>query len=175
MDQKIDENYKRVVKIKMALMFGIMFSLPFLPMTIMFGWMSSSFVPELQILFYVFLILIICLPLIAYIIGALYANAWYNNFSFELEKEGLRIFSGVITKTQKFIPYEKIQDITVQSGYWERRYGLSTILIETAGSAGYVYKGRVINRPEGVIPGLRDPEPIMDEIKSKMGKGSSGL
>ena len=105
----------------------------------------------------------------------MYAKAWYNNFSFELEKDGIRINSGVITKSQKYIPYEKIQDLTLRSSFWERRYNLSTILIETAGSSAIVYKGRVIQRPEGVIPGLKDPQPLMDEIRSRMGKGSSGV
>jgi len=167
MDQKIDEAFKTVVKIKMALMFGLMFIILLLPMTVMFGIFSSSYFPELRTFFIVFLVVLILVPLIAFLIGSFWANKWWENFSFELENEGVRINAGVITKTQKFIPYKKIQDLTIVSGFWERKYGLSTIQIETAGTAAS-YRG--VAFPEGIIPGLRDPEPIMNEIRARMEK-----
>jgi uncharacterized membrane protein YdbT with pleckstrin-like domain len=139
-------------------------------MTIMLGVFSFGLdILELTTMFYVLLVLLILIPLIAFLIGSYWANKWWENFSFELENEGVRINAGVITKTQKFIPYKKIQDLTIVSGFWERRYGLSTIQIETAGTAGS-YRGRA--SPEGVIPGLRAPEPIANEIRARMEKNN---
>ena len=168
MDQRIDEDYKKLLRFKaivsfsaitiLALLILSLFFLPFEPI--------SDFITTTVIILGVLLALLISI----YFLSAIYANKWYENFSFELQNEGIQINSGVITKSRKFIPYKRIQNLEIKSGFWDRRYGLSTILIETAGhSSGYTGTWA---QAEGMMPGLRDPEPILKEIRARMEKSS---
>ena len=139
--------------------------------TILLGVFSLNLFPPvsgLQTAFYILLGLLIVIPILCFTIASVWAVKWFENYSYELEDTGVRINSGVITKRQKFIPYNKIQHLELVRGFLERRYGLSTIEIETAGYMG-VQRGP-FSRPEGEVPGLREPEPIMDEIRALMGK-----
>ena len=37
---------------------------------------------------------------------------------------------------QKFIPLDKIQDITIQQNWLQKKFGICNVVIETAGQAG---------------------------------------
>ncbi len=166
MDQKIDESYKKVLRIK-ALATLFVFSIFLIIMPIM--WIVIESVMGMSIfgnLPYIFLGIFGGVLIIGVFIILSYINAWYNNYSFDLEDQGVRITSGVFTKSQKIIPYKKIQNLEVRSGIFDRRYGLSTILIETAGTK-MVYRSG-LSLAEGIIPGLREPQPIMDQIRKRM-------
>jgi membrane protein YdbS with pleckstrin-like domain len=108
--------------------------------------------------------LIIC-AIVCLTTASIWAAKWFKNFSYELDNKGVVINSGIITKSRKFIPYNKIQNLEIISGFIERRYGLSTIQLQTASAMG-------IDRNSTVIPGLRNPDPIADEIRARMEKVS---
>ena len=162
MPQKVDEEYKSVLRLTSTIRMLPMTVIPLGMLIVLYS------VTGLTTVSWVFLGILFALAAVSIFMIIWYPSMWYDNYSFDLEENGVKINSGVITKSEKFIPYDKIQDLTIQSGYWERRYGLSTILLETAGAAGG-YQGRYY-RPEGIIPGLRDPQPIADEIRAKMSK-----
>ncbi len=159
---QIDEDYKKVLRITGLIRMIAITAVPLIIMIVIYSIIGYDL--------FVIVFLGIFFALVAFSIFMViwYPTVWYNNFSFELDQSGVKINSGVITKNERFIPYDRIQDLTIQSGYFDRRYGLSSIFIETAGSSPS-YQGRYY-RPEGVIPGLRNPQPIVDEIKAKMGK-----
>jgi membrane protein YdbS with pleckstrin-like domain len=163
---KMDEDYIKVIKIKMLLMWILMFCLPLIPAVVGLGIVSHMIegvidLPYIEVMFWVFLVILIAAPFLSLLIAGWWGRKWYENFEYELEPEGVKLQSGVWRKVRKFIPYNRIQDLAITQGVWERRYELSTILIETAGYGGGLY-------PEGVIPGLKNPEPVMDAIRSKM-------
>jgi membrane protein YdbS with pleckstrin-like domain len=103
--------------------------------------------------------------------SSIWADKWFENFSYDLDDKGVVINSGVITKSRKFIPYNKIQNLEIISGFIERRYGLSTLQLQTA-SMMNVYRGPYSRGSEGQIPGLRYPDPVADEIRARMEKVS---
>ncbi len=163
---QVDEDFVKVIRAKMIVTWLLAFVLPLVPMIIMFGFVTNMIPGWLGLdwmnTVFIVLIVILCVaPIIAILLGTWWGKKYWENYDYELEVEGIRIKAGVITKVNKFIPYKRIQDLAIRQSYWERRYGISSILIETAGYGGGLY-------PEGVIPGLKDPEPVMDKIRSKM-------
>jgi membrane protein YdbS with pleckstrin-like domain len=80
----------------------------------------------------------------------------YNNFMYEIDKDGLKIASGVIFKHQVSLPYEQIQNVNIERTLLDRIFGFSRISIETAGSAVPAGTGTGVlkAKSEAYIPGL---------------------
>ncbi len=112
-------------------------------------------------------------------INRAYLSAYYKAFSYAIFEDKIVINHGVFTKTRATIPYSRIQNINIVSGVFDRMYKTFTIKIETAGAsaaAASTQSGHI--RPEGYIPGLKDPQVIENKINEMMTKYSqipSGL
>ena len=79
----------------------------------------------------------------------------YNNFTYEIDKDGLTLENGVIHKKLVSLPYEQIQNVNIERSVLDRLLGLARISIETAGSAATTGAGGMLKaRAEAVIPGL---------------------
>jgi putative transcriptional regulator len=132
-----------------------------------------NFDPEF--LFDLFLILTLVCVLLPYIIIALisawYFSAYVRNFSYLIEESNIIINHGVFTKVRVTIPYRRIQNINITNGVFDRMFKTYTVKIETAGSSavGTGSKSRAL-RPEGYIPGLKDPHVIENKINEMIGK-----
>ncbi|QJB69838.1 PH domain-containing protein [Parasphingorhabdus halotolerans] len=61
--------------------------------------------------------------------------AW-SRFSYTVGAEDLRIQSGVLSRNNRSIPYERIQDVNVEQKLIARFLGLAKVKIETGGSGG---------------------------------------
>ncbi len=113
------------------------------------------------------------------IIGYFYLSAYVGTFAYKIKENTLVIHHGVFTKTKATIPYSRIQNINIVNGVFDRMFKTFTVKIETAGStaaAASAQSGKV--RPEGYIPGLKNPNIIGKKIKEMMTKYSqvpSGL
>jgi putative membrane protein len=153
--QKIDPEYVKVCRVWTALVFlfiFIIFSLLFF----FFSFISGS-----GAMFYIALGILgtILLPL-----SLLYAfpisQKYTESFSVQLDEDGISINSGILNKSRKFIPYNKIQGLQLTSGLIERHWGLSSMRIETA--AGIL--------PKAIMPilGLRNPDKLIEEIHMRM-------
>ena len=104
----------------------------------------------------------------------LYNTAYVKNFSYKISEDHLVIKHGVLTKIVATIPYSRIQNINIVNGVFDRIFKTFTVKIETAGSsaaAASAQKG--IIRPEGYIPGLKNPKIIEKKIKEMMTKFSA--
>lgn len=66
------------------------------------------------------------------------AQAWppieYRRFSYALEDDHIEIRHGVVWRTVTSVPKSRVQHIDVAQGPLERRYGLATLSIYTAGT-----------------------------------------
>ncbi len=117
--------------------------------------------------------------LMAGVCGAqsLYSAAFIRTFRYGVSTDSIIIQSGVFTKDTSTIPFSRIQNIKITHGVFDRRYGLFTVKVETAGSSGPVQGGGQ-HRAEGYLPGLRDPHIIEQKMKEQIAKFSkipSGL
>ncbi|NHI91773.1 MAG: helix-turn-helix domain-containing protein [Candidatus Lokiarchaeota archaeon] len=118
-----------------------------------------------------FLIFILIVPTVTWIIGTkLYQNKYVENFSYKLTSSHLLINQGVFTKNEITIPYSRVQNINILNGIFDRKFGIYTILIETAGKSAIPSSGSGYARPEGYIPGLKDPFKFEKELKEMLDK-----
>lgn len=69
------------------------------------------------------------------IFGGRYVKRYYENLFCQLTTRALHFKKGVWFHTEKTIPLDKIQDLTFKEGPILRRFGLSYLLIETAGQS----------------------------------------
>ena len=104
----------------------------------------------------------------------LWALGTHHFFRYELRNEGLRKESGIIWKTYSTIPYSRIQNIDIKRGLFDRIFGLSRLLVQTAGSGNPHY-----GYAEGIFPGLtaETAEKLRDDIIKRVNtsKTSQGL
>ena len=120
------------------------------------------------------------IPFIALIlVFSVYYSAYVKKFSYKISEDKIIINHGVFTRTRATIPYSRIQNINIVNGVFDRMFKTFTVKIETAGSsaaAASAQSGHI--RPEGYIPGLKDPHIIEKKINEMLTKYSqipSGL
>ncbi len=96
----------------------------------------------------------------------LWAVLFYNRYIYYVGRDGVYINRGVFFKSNRMIPYERIQHISVTRGPLMILFGLSDLNIFTAGTAslGSSAASRGMFGAEGYIPGLRDPEPLRRQV-----------
>ncbi|RYZ61950.1 MAG: hypothetical protein EOO14_03700 [Chitinophagaceae bacterium] len=81
----------------------------------------------------------IALTLGVALIGLFYYLWIENSFpflAFAIREKDILLQSGWIVRTVKHCPFNRIQNCSVQSGPLERRFGLASLVIYTAGSGG---------------------------------------
>src|SRR6056297_2753263 len=69
------------------------------------------------------------------IFGSIYLNRYFDNLYCELTTRALHFKEGVLFTTERTIPLDKIQDLTFKEGPLLRYFGLSSLMIETAGNS----------------------------------------
>ena len=115
-------------------------------------------------------IIILIVPIIALILGEVYARMAYNRWFYEFTPDNLKIEKGIVWKKYSNIPYSKIQNVDIHRGILARMLGFSSIMIQTAGYS--IQRGGMA---EGSIPavGQEDSEKIRDFLMKKL-KSSKG-
>lgn len=58
----------------------------------------------------------------------------YLSWGFAMEEDELHVEHGVLTRTRTAVPFGRVQHIDVQQGPIERRYGVGTLVLHTAGT-----------------------------------------
>ncbi|MBY9007837.1 MAG: PH domain-containing protein [Candidatus Lokiarchaeota archaeon] len=112
------------------------------------------------------------------VLSSAFYSAYVRKFSYNITGDKIIINHGVLTRTRATLPYSRIQNITIVNGIFDRMFKTFTVKIETAGSSGAAggQGGKI--RPEGYIPGLKDPYEIENKINEMLTKYSqipSGL
>src|SRR5688572_3369721 len=57
----------------------------------------------------------------------------WRNFSFRVGAREIRIDSGLLSRTHRSIPFDRIQDVTIEQGLLARALGLARVRFETGG------------------------------------------
>ncbi|MEX0918661.1 MAG: PH domain-containing protein [Candidatus Paceibacterota bacterium] len=135
-----------------------------IPIFILSGWASMPFLAiasslNIKISLAFVLISLFLLFCLFFVFCFLWAKLTYHFYRYELTEDGFRKELGVIWKTYVTIPYDRIQNVDIYRGIWDRILGLSTLNIQTAGASGRVTS-------EGRLPGLRHTvaEELRDEV-----------
>jgi uncharacterized membrane protein YdbT with pleckstrin-like domain len=67
-----------------------------------------------------------------YILHNVYIILWKSNYDFKFMPEYIFLHTGIIAKSEKHVPYNTLQDVTVSQGVIERMFGLASVMIENA-------------------------------------------
>lgn len=89
--------------------------------------------------------------------GQHYSKRYVRNLECELSDQVLRFQKGSFFQTEKTIPLDKIQDLTMVSGPLLRRFNLTIIRIETAGKSQN-------NLSEMTLIGIKDPIAFKNDL-----------
>ena len=60
----------------------------------------------------------------------------WKNFSFSVGQREIRIDSGLLSRTHRSLPFDRIQDVTIEQNPLWRALGMARVRFETGGSAG---------------------------------------
>lgn len=112
----------------------------------------------------------VSLPFVVVVVTRVYMGKYVSSFKYKLTNSAIEILQGVFTKNKVTIPYSRVQNVNVVNGIFDRIFGLYTVLIETAGISGIQAQGGKIGRPEGYLPGLKNPYEFEAELKQMLDK-----
>jgi len=121
------------------------------------------------------IILFICLG-ISYFIVVIWAGLFFERYLYCIKQDGVYINRGIWFKSNRRIPYERIQHISVTRGPLEILFGIHDLNIFTAGtgSMGSSAGSRGMFGAEGFIPGLTNPKILEQEIWNRVQTLKSG-
>jgi hypothetical protein len=94
----------------------------------------------------------------------------YQAVEYFIENDSLKMQAGVVWKKNITIPYSKITNIDITSGPMQRKFGVATIHVQTAG-----YGGQQGQKPELKINGIKDPIKIRDIIIENIRNSEKGF
>lgn len=86
----------------------------------------------------------------------------WRRFTFRVGPDDIRIDSGVLSRTHRSIPFDRVQDVDIEQGPVARLLGLARVKFETGASAGS-------GADEGVLPviALTRAEALRDHVRAR--------
>lgn len=94
------------------------------------------------------------------IFGKRYVNRYFDNLFCELTTRALHFKKGIWFQTERTVPLDKIQDLTFKEGPFLRYFGLSYLLVETAGQS---VQGVSDMSLTGIIDARKFREMVLDQ------------
>lgn len=104
------------------------------------------------------------------IFGRMYINKYYDALFCELTTRALHFRKGILFKTERTVPLDKIQDLTFKEGPILRYFGLSSLYIETAGQSAQQASDMTLT---GIIDAHNFRAMVMDQRDDVTGYQSS--
>jgi putative membrane protein len=98
------------------------------------------------------------------VVGWFVASKRYEHLEATLTETSIHLKQGYITKVEKTIPLEKIQDVGMRTGPLLNLFGIASIQIETAGSSA--------PGSDMVLAGVIEPANFRNAVLSQRGKVS---
>ncbi len=89
-------------------------------------------------------------------IGPIIVSKRYDALSAELTERSVHLRSGVLTKVEKTVPLDKIQDLSLRTGPILNVFGLASVQVETAGQAAA--------GSDMALPGLSNAQEFRDAV-----------
>ncbi|MHC4670366.1 MAG: PH domain-containing protein [Planctomycetota bacterium] len=129
-------------------------------------------------LVWVALLLLLALVVLPDVAAYVALHLRYDTTWYVMTDRSLRIRRGIWILHETTITFENVQNLKVLQGPVQRLFGISSLIVETAGAGGDPEHGKglslIANR--GVIEGITDPRRLRDRIMVKMqASKSAGL
>lgn len=123
-------------------------------------------------------VILVCLAVLVISLGAAraWASLYWKRYNFQFLEDRIVITRGVIGRKVTNIQYERIQNVNVWKGILERIFGLSSVMIETAGGTQMQMANYgAFSFSEGTIQGIFEPQPIVDYLLRRAKGGRDAL
>lgn len=93
---------------------------------------------------------------------------YWRRFEYRVGSHEIRIDSGILNRTHRSIPFDRVQDVDIEQGPLARLLGLAKVKFETGGSAG-------ARSEDGVLPAiaLARAEALRDHVRSRRGAAAA--
>lgn len=95
-----------------------------------------------------------------FIFGKRYVNRYFDNLFCELTTRALHFKKGIWFQTERTVPLDKIQDLTFKEGPFLRYFGLSYLMVETAGHSAQGVSDMSLT---GIIDARKFREMVLDQ------------
>ena len=84
----------------------------------------------------------------------------YRAWAYRMDEDELRIASGVLVRSDTIVPFGRVQHIDIVRGPLQRRYGLGSLVLHTAGTRSAAM----------LLPGLAlgEAERMRDHVRTKI-------
>lgn len=110
----------------------------------------------------VFLVIYVSIGVISFVaIHVGYDTTWYV-----MSDRSMRLRRGAWSIQETTITYENIQNLKIQQGPLQRFFGISDLIVETAGGRGSEDGTRPMN--QGIIRGVANAHQLRDQIQSRV-------
>lgn len=73
-------------------------------------------------------------------IGAWFGRARWSRTSWRLDERGLQVRRGLVWRSELLVPRTRVQHLDLERGPIERRHGLATLVVHTAGTRLYALR-----------------------------------
>ena len=93
-------------------------------------------------------LLIVGFLLLGIVASALWELARYERYSYELTDDTVDIGSGVLSRREREIPYERIQNVDIAQNVVQRVLDIAEVRMETAGGSSTEATLKYVSRPE---------------------------
>lgn len=80
-----------------------------------------------------------CLALAA-LLGAWHGRARWSRTAWRLDDRGLQVRRGLVWRSEVLVPRTRVQHLDLERGPIERRHGLATLVVHTAGTRLYALR-----------------------------------
>ena len=105
--------------------------------------------------------------------GTLITVLYFRSLTYEIDDDEFVLRKGILGRSEKILPYGRIQHITIAQDFWERIFGIANVNVETADPNDVVTeKGGQVVFVGPQIPALllKDANKVKDFIVAKLDK-----
>ena len=149
--------------------------LTFTTIAILVGAFALSFADEIgQVLSILSLPIALLLEVVFAMFGYLAIHLKYDTMWYVMNNRSIRLRRGIWLIRETTITFENIQNVSVHQGPIQRLFGISNLLIETAGGGGAVDPSTgAQSTHQGLIEGVADPHRIREMIMARLRQSKS--
>jgi len=112
------------------------------------------------------------------VVGAAFGLLTYLRFRYEVTDDTLDVHSGVVSRRQREIPLDRVQNVDVEQSAWQQLLGVASLRVETAGGGSTeatldFVDAEEAERVRALLRAEARPEPDAAAPKTGSGPGSA--
>lgn len=111
---------------------------------------------------------VLIIAIVPDIFGYVAVHLRYDTTWYAMTDRSLRLRRGVWVLQETTITFENVQNVKVQQGPLQRYFGVSDLILETAGAGAASGKHQTQTANQGIIEGVEDAQELRDLIQAKL-------